>query len=339
MKLTIPQYDHETRAPPDDVIGRVPKYAMPNLCSMLPLYRNSEGEFIFRAFHTGNYDQLRHLPANLREQQVTANRCARMEAAHTFLMPALERPGPVCTRPANEQHLFSTFEYLPSPYMLEHQALSRERVGSESLRLTVGRGKEFRPAQCAMVQKHQDLDPAKPYPYMADRSDAVDALREAKRLVEESRSQPTPFLPSGTQKLEPPPTKAMKASMLQNLRKWILEDWEGAEVCVFENDSDCVVIQIGLASVDSPTGLTAYMNVFMRCNALTNKYRLTKVVEFWNAQPGDGCAYYVLRPPWVHVDKCETYYALHPEETDYRGSFCISELQKERQALRAQVFS
>lgn len=61
-----------------------------------------------------------------------------MEAAHTFLMPALEKPAPVCTRPANEQHLFSTFKYIPSPYMLEDQMLSRERVGSESLRLTVG---------------------------------------------------------------------------------------------------------------------------------------------------------------------------------------------------------
>lgn len=46
---------------------------------------------------------------------------------------------------------------------------------------------------------------------------------------------------------------------------------------MFENDSDCVVIQVGLSSVDSPKGLIAYMNVFIRCNALTNKYRLTKV--------------------------------------------------------------
>lgn len=45
----------------------------------------------------------------------------------------------------------------------------------------IGHGKEFKPAQYAMVQKHQDLDPAKPYPYMADRSEGVDALREAKR--------------------------------------------------------------------------------------------------------------------------------------------------------------
>lgn len=43
------------------------------------------------------------------------------------------------------------------------------------------------------------------------------------RLMEESHAQPIPFLPSGTQKLEAPPTKAMKVSMLQNLRKWILE--------------------------------------------------------------------------------------------------------------------
>ena len=54
----------------DDVIGHVPSYAMPNISSMLPNYMNSEQEFIFRTFNVGNYDMLKHLPENFREQQV-----------------------------------------------------------------------------------------------------------------------------------------------------------------------------------------------------------------------------------------------------------------------------
>lgn len=58
----------------NDVVAQLPRYAAPNIASALPTYRNGEQEFIQRTFATGNYDMIRHLPASLREQQVSAEK-------------------------------------------------------------------------------------------------------------------------------------------------------------------------------------------------------------------------------------------------------------------------
>ncbi len=36
--------------------------------------------------------------------------------------------------------------------------------------------------------------------------------------------------------------------------------------------------------------------------------------------PGDGSVYYVLKPPWIHLDNLQTFYTLHPEERHYTGA-------------------
>jgi hypothetical protein len=56
-----------------------------------------------------------------------------------------------------------------------------------------------------------------------------------------------------------------------------MQDWEGADVSIFENDQDCWVIRIGTATVDSLQGLAAYMNVLARCNPRVTEFGLTKV--------------------------------------------------------------
>jgi hypothetical protein len=65
--------------------------------------------------------------------------------------------------------------------------------------------------------------------------------------------------------------------MMNNLRKWILQDWEGADVAIFENHQDHWVVRISLDSIDSLAGMRAYMNVFVRCNELVLSYKMTKV--------------------------------------------------------------
>ncbi len=52
-----------------DVVGYLPRYAIPNIASLLPTYTNSEQEFIHRTFHTGNYDYLKHLPHDIKYRQ------------------------------------------------------------------------------------------------------------------------------------------------------------------------------------------------------------------------------------------------------------------------------
>lgn len=37
-------------------------------------------------------------------------------------------------------------------------------------------------------------------------------------------------------------------------------------------------------------------------------------------QPDDGYVYYVVQPPWVCLDKLQTFYTLRPEEQDWRTS-------------------
>lgn len=52
---------------------------MPNIASSMPYYINSEQEFVFRAFHTGSYDLLRHLPQDLKTAQVGALQVLRRQ--------------------------------------------------------------------------------------------------------------------------------------------------------------------------------------------------------------------------------------------------------------------
>lgn len=59
------------------------------------------------------------------------------------------------------------------------------------------------------------------------------------------------------------------------------------------------------------------------------------MVEFWHSQPGDGCLYYVVRPPWVKPARIETFFTLHPEERDWRTSFPVQQMAQERATQRA----
>jgi hypothetical protein len=55
----------------EDIVGFIPRYAIPNISSMLPTYTNSEQDFINRTFATGNYDFIRHLPLDIKYQTVS----------------------------------------------------------------------------------------------------------------------------------------------------------------------------------------------------------------------------------------------------------------------------
>lgn len=55
------------------------------------------------------------------------------------------------------------------------------------------------------------------------------------------------------------------------------QDWEGADLHMYENDEGMWVVCFKLSTVDSEPGLIAYMNIFNRCNSLVNKYQLVKV--------------------------------------------------------------
>ena len=63
---------------------------------------------------------------------------------------------------------------------------------------------------------------------------------------------------------------------------WCPQDWEGADVSIFENEHDWWVVRGPLQKVDSEQGLLAYMNVFVRCNELVTEYQVSKVGWPWH---------------------------------------------------------
>ncbi|KAG2440186.1 hypothetical protein HXX76_004299 [Chlamydomonas incerta] len=318
----------------DDVVAQVPRYAAPSIASSLPSYRNGEQEFIFRTFAVGNYDMLRHLPATIREQQVHATRNARQDATRTFLLPGLlgtqlrHR-----NNPENQQGLFSTFEYIPSKYSLAADIAAKERVAAEATRLTVGKGKEFAPTIAPRMTKNEDFEPGRGYVYLSGPEEDTQDMLLSQRSHHAAAYVNSAFVPAGGQKLVAEvPTRLMATTMMKRLKRTLEADWEGAVISIFENEHDCWVICFQEASVDSLEGLAAYMNVFIRSNPLATEFKLNKVVEFWGNTPGDGCAYYVVRPPWVANDRLQTFFKLHPEEKDYRTSFPIVLFEQQRAA-------
>ncbi|GLC42554.1 hypothetical protein PLESTB_001113200 [Pleodorina starrii] len=323
----------------EDLVALLPRYATPNIASSLPVYSNNEQEFILRTFAGHNYDMLRHLPSGIREQQVNASRTARQEACRTFLLPGLVGSQlRLKSYPANQQGLFTAFEYIPSRYSLAAELASKERVASEATRLAIGRGKEFMPVVAPNLQKQHEIGPKVGYVYLAGPEEDRETMRQANRSHHEGAYVQAAFVPPGTQKVAAEvPTRLRAVDMMKNLKRVLEADWEGAYISIFENEHDCWVVCFQEHTVDGLDGLAAYMNVFIRTNPVATEYRLTKVVEYWGSTPGDGCVYYVARPPWVAHDKVETFFKLHPEERDYRTSFPVVEMEAERKARKKAV--
>ncbi|GAX73359.1 hypothetical protein CEUSTIGMA_g812.t1 [Chlamydomonas eustigma] len=337
-----------------DVIGHIPTYAMPNISSMLPIYMNSEQEYIFRTFNVGNYDMLKHLPESFREQQVTALRNARMEATRRFLMPALGQPL-IRSKPDNQQDLFSVFEFMPSRFSLADELASKQRVESEAKRMVIGNGKDFLPTLNVPLPKYKEYG-GKPYPHLHGPHDNLEEAKQDMACMHRAGniSPDKPWVPSSGPdfRIGQKPTRKIAWDMMRDIGKWIEKDWEGSEVRVFENDQDCWVVQVTLpggasslqvtpahaSSGADPTetaanpqvnpGLVAYMNVFMRCNSVVLDYQLNKVLEFWATAPGDGSAYFVMRPPWVRPDRISSYYTLFPEEMNWRTTSGVLDVQR-----------
>ncbi|GLI59434.1 hypothetical protein VaNZ11_001318 [Volvox africanus] len=323
----------------EDLIAQLPRYATPNISSTLPVYSNNEQEFILRTFAGHNYDMLRHLPTSVREQQVNASRTARQEACRAFLMPGLLGSQlRLKSNPVNQQGLFTAFEYIPSRYSLAAELASKERVANEATRLTIGRGKEFIPVVAPNLQKQHEIGPKVGYVYLAGPEEDQETMRQANRTYHEGAFIQQPFIPPGTQKVAAEvPTRLDAWAMMKNLKRVLEADWEGAYISIFENEHDCWVVCFQEETVDGLDGLAAYMNVFIRTNRVATEYRLTKVVEFWGSSPGDGCVYYVMRPPWVAHDKVDTFFKLHPEERNYQTSFSVVEMEEERKARKKAV--
>lgn len=59
-------------------------------------------------------------------------------------------------------------------------------------------------------------------------------------------------------------------------------------------------------------------NTHKHLNKNTQTQR-AQVVEHWGHKPEDGHIYFVVKPPWVSVDKLQAFYTLYPEERQYQS--------------------
>ncbi|GMH33827.1 hypothetical protein BSKO_01661 [Bryopsis sp. KO-2023] len=307
----------------EDVVCDIslPHYALPSISSLLPEYANSEQDIIHRTFHKGNYDMLRSLPDVIHEHEVIRARMSRICGLHIYngtKNPPNARKKSCVGKSTDPQGLFQAFNYIPSKYSLVDELQSKDRAESEAKRMQIS-GQDFQRVGTIVKGKYEDeFEPGVPYPYLSDPYEAM----EEKQLLEtwKTRSQILhgPFYSSGHSKLSDGPTKAMQEEVMVKLKQKILEDWEGAEMLIYPNDDGLWVMRFCLSSVESEMGLVAYMNIFIRCSTFVNKYNLVKVVENWCVKPGDGCIYFTVRPSWVHCERAESFFTLHPEERSFK---------------------
>ena len=295
----------------------LPRYAIPNITSILPEYSNAEAEYIQRTFAQGNYDLLHTLPSDISAGEVNKFRKAHMEQARKMLLDNMPHAAGSIPNATNKNGLFQEFDYKPSPYSLPDEIQSRERLESEAARMQIS-GSDFNTGGVVHKSKYEDgFTEGLRYPHQANPYEAASDQILRQKWLEESKILAGPFVPSGTANdalSDGVPTKAMARDIIQQVQRIICEDWEDVEVAIYVNEDEQWVIRFPLHAVDSDAGLVAYMNVLTRTNAVIMKYQLVKVVEHWNVRPGDGHVYFTLRPPWVKVRPVEAHYVLHPEE-------------------------
>ncbi|GLE04823.1 hypothetical protein PINS_up013802 [Pythium insidiosum] len=277
----------------------MPHYMLPNFSSLLPEYANSETDFIRQAFSTANYTSILKLPARLGPQSVTQARLEQMEENRLGVEP----PGKLVTK----HGLFQAFEYTPSRFSLADELAQQERLRSEAKRLAIS-GKDFVSTNDPRRLKYEDAfhTPEYRYPHLAEPyPDTRDEERHRKWL-EQKKILHGAFVPSGHR---PEASLAADASgvvtrlvlpdLLQELLEVVRRDWPGVDVSVAPTEDENIAVRFSEATIESESGLVAYMNVLARAHHVTAKYRLHKVPEDWNAKPGDGGLYFVFRPPWV----------------------------------------
>jgi len=295
----------------------LPRYAMPNITSMLPGYGNTEGEMIQRAFHVANYDSISRLPTSLAVNEITKARRAAMEQARTMTMAPDD--GKYMPGALTKNGCFSEFEYVPSEYNL-YDVLEGKARDESKAKIAAIAGHEFRPTGTIVKGKYEDgFQEGLMYPYLADPYEAGDEMALRLKWISDAQALAGPWSNPGLDKVGDRPTRGTAGEMMAHIRKLIQEDWEDASIMIYPNEEELWVVRIVLdEGVDSVTGLQAYMNTFLRTNPIVQKYQLVKVVEHWNVQPGDGCIYFTLRPPWVSPNKLEAFFTMHPEERSLR---------------------
>ena len=323
-------------------LARLPRYALPNLTSILPDFVNSEQDFIRRTFQASNYDRLSTLPDDIRAQRVHEARLDHIDKSLHLSSMSVGGPeegdgkgggrGGGWGNSGAGGALFQEFEYISSPYGLADQISALESEASEFKRREVGHAEDFCPGGSLKKLPHEDgFVEGGTFPYHADPYERAGDQILRHRWMMEARAVSGPFVPSGADKALGKPTRALQRNLMGKIRAHLAEDWDDAELDIYVTRGEEWAICFRVETVDSVPGLVAYMNNFLRCSELVNQNGLTKVVESWNLRPhwDPGNIFFTLRPPWVRRDRNEAYYRLHPETRSFQALQRAEETKRE----------
>ncbi len=299
----------------------IPAYMIPNLSSTLPVFSNSEQDYIRRAFQSSNYDRISDLPDNIKEEEVTQARNNHIDDTLNSRYTTVSTTKGTLTKTG----LFQEFEYIPSRYTLADELASIQRIESEKKRSTIAE-LDFAPTGTIRKMKHEDgFQEDKNFPYVSDPYESAVEQILMTKWSQEEKIICGPFIPSGSDsalvdRAPGAPTRLLMQEVMESIKKVIQKDWKNAKFEIFTNKQQEWVIRFNLESIESEHGLSAYMNVFIRCNEVIIAHNLTKVSDQWSYKPDENHIVFTLRPPWVHVSKLESYFKLHPALRTYKGT-------------------
>jgi hypothetical protein len=296
---------------------RVPHYAEPTITSVLPTYLNEEQDMIRNAFHAGNFRSMHMLPNEMRANYVNEARANHMDANITSAFGVAPFGSYRVAGKDGPRGLFQEFEYAPEP-----SALADELKAQEKAEEAASRGQStnvqtfyYTNANPSANKPEFDYDNEMQYQDPFDVSQNEDMRR---KWLEKSKILHGPFRPSQQAQGLCKPTRAHVPDIMRSLAGTLDQDWDDAEYQVFRDEEDLIIIEFELSSLDSVKGLQAYMNILEHTNDIISSHGLSKVVELWNHEPGDGSVYYAFKPPWVKRSSTDSYYVLHPDRRSFR---------------------
>lgn len=296
--------------------ARIPRYMRQTLSNVLPAYSNGEADRVRQSFAPGNFHAIQALPTAIGPEAVNLSREESMGHNRRNVASLCRR------KPTGTYHrTFSDAAYVPSRYTLAAEIKAKERAEAQRLRMQIG-GKDFVCSSATRKLKHEDgfEDKTATYPCMRGPYEGTQLQMERMRWLEDAKVLHGPFVPPGRRKCLSVPSRSLLPHVVQELHATLSKDWGDYRFSVMVTVEDNIAVRFLLADMDgtSRAGLVAYMGVLLGSHFTMDKYRLTKVVEDWNTEPGDGFLYFTFRAPWVRVHPNDTFFTLHPEERAFR---------------------
>lgn len=163
----------------------------------------------------------------------------------------------------NKRDYFSEFEYIPTEYALADEIQKQKHLRDMEKMKEIGNGKVFNPYNKNCV------DVSKSYEYIPSPFDALknDTLRE--KCIHQSKILAGPFIPTGREKIEDKPTRALFGDIMTKVYKEVQNDWPECSPTVLSTEEDFIVIYFDISSdPELQHALVPYMNVFINSNRM-----------------------------------------------------------------------